>query len=176
MTLPKLVIYAVSLALGQCWISASLALDTTGSLIKFPDNVREFKDVDEKAVCIPARTIVKVVNGTSSEKVKVTILKEGTSSQCKPPAHDEHTEYTIASTDLAKHEYIRKGLSYGTLVVPFKFQLHDRSLQQGATLGGYLGKQLPFGGFNSTYNYTMTPLIFAGGSWANVPQTQPNGS
>jgi hypothetical protein len=176
MTLPRLAVYVVFFASGQCWISASLAFDTTGSLIKFPDNA-EFKDTDEKPVCIPAGTIVKVI-GSSADVVKVKIVEVGKdpSSNCNNPPKEP--EYKIASTELAKHDYMRRGLSYGTLVVPFKFQLHDHSLQQGVTLGGYLGFQTPFpaGRWDHPYNFTWTPLLFAGGSWASAAQTQPNGS
>ena len=89
-----------------------------------------------------------------------------------------YEEFKIPAAELAKHDYIRRGLSYGSLVVPFKYQTHDHSLQQGVTIGGYLGVQLPFGldGLESNYDFTFTLLIFAGGSWATLSQTQTNGS
>jgi len=158
---------------------AALAFDSNGSLLKFPDAVTEFKDAKGDKVCIPAGTVVRVINGTSADSVKVKIeslAKAKESAGCPLPKTDTYAEYTITTADLAKHDYIRRGISYGTLVVPFKYETHDHSLQPGVTLGGYLGMQWPFGGLDGNYNFTVTPLIFAGGSWANVPVSQSNGT
>ncbi|HET7765741.1 MAG TPA: hypothetical protein VFK92_11695 [Burkholderiales bacterium] len=161
------------------FISPALAFDTNGSLLKFPDNATEFKNGAGSKVCIPAGTVVRVINGTTADSVKVrveSLKKAKPSVDCSLPQIEPYAEYTISTADLAKHDYIRRGISYGTLVVPFKYQTHDHSLQPGVTLGGYLGLQWPFWGLDSDYNFTVTPLVFAGGSWATTPQSQPNGS
>jgi hypothetical protein len=59
----------------------------------------------------------------------------------------------------------RTGWSYGTLVVPYKFQFKgDRSLSGGATLGGYLGYRV------TRLGTTVQPIFFAGATKVDVPK------
>jgi hypothetical protein len=60
----------------------------------------------------------------------------------------------------------RSGYSYGTLTVPYKYQLKgDRSLGGGATLGGYVGRR------TETFGLSNQLVAFAGVTKVDVPVT-----
>jgi len=66
-------------------------------------------------------------------------------------------EFFVAANDLKDAD--REGLDFGTLVVPFKFQLSDKKAVTGsATLGGYVGYRLPW----DIAGMRVRPVLFAG--------------
>ena len=81
---------------------------------------------------------------------------------------------TVGQSLLLDPEMLRKspperfGWTYGTLVVPYKYQIKgDRSLSGGATLGGYAGfRGSPFG------SPSLVFMGFAGATKVDVPTTK----
>lgn len=73
----------------------------------------------------------------------------------------------IHPTVLTGLRHDRKGWSFGTLTVPYKHQISgDRSLSGGASLGGYLGRRVPFLGISTQ------AIAFAGVTKVDVPTTK----
>ena len=149
-------------------------------------------------VCVPARTnLLGVGKGTlnangSVKEMSIFSLK----APAVPPvlatsSPDEVKEAQAAAATAAAQcgtvpvaavgqavlldpEMLRKspperfGWTYGTLVVPYKYQVQgDRSLSGGATLGGYAGfRGSPFGGPSLVF------MGFAGATKVDVPTTR----
>jgi hypothetical protein len=79
------------------------------------------------------------------------------------------TSYTIAKEELNKYDFKRSGVTFGGLVVPFKFRLGgDQAVTSSSTVAPYLG-------FTSRYlqffGLSLDPVITAG--LAFVPVTNP---
>ena len=81
----------------------------------------------------------------------------------------------IGQTIVLSHERIdttnpvRKGITFGTLLIPYKYFLgDDKAFTGGSTLGGYLGYRVDrtgFSGFESNF------VVFAGATSIAVPET-----
>jgi hypothetical protein len=60
----------------------------------------------------------------------------------------------------------RRGWAYGTLLVPYKYQMKgDRTLAGSASLGGYIGYR------NTLLGTSTQPIFFAGATKVDVPTT-----
>lgn len=71
------------------------------------------------------------------------------------------------STDVLSTIRSRSGWSFGTLTVPYKYQIRgDRSLSGSATLGGYMGRRTELLGLS------QQSIVFAGLTKVDVPVTQ----
>jgi hypothetical protein len=78
-----------------------------------------------------------------------------------------YTEFYVSAADVNVAAY-RAGWDYGTLVVPFKFQLSGKhSLTGSATIGAYAGYRLPI----DLPNFSFNPIIFAGASQISTSAT-----
>ncbi|HTT98949.1 MAG TPA: hypothetical protein VMF58_12930 [Rhizomicrobium sp.] len=80
------------------------------------------------------------------------------------------TQFYVSANDL-DHTATRAGWDFGTLVVPFKFQMSDKSIVTGsATLGGYVGYNfgLDMPGFR------VSPVVFVGVS--DISMTNSGGT
>ena len=77
--------------------------------------------------------------------------------------------YKITWTDAKKSGIARIGITYGALVVPFKYQLSgDKAFTGSATLGAYIGYRW----VDVHYlQVTVTPIAFAGASNISVSGT-----
>jgi len=72
----------------------------------------------------------------------------------------------IPSKLLADSPPDRYGWTFGTLVVPYKYQVKgDRSLSGGATLGGYVGYR------NTIRGISTQLIVFGGATKVDVPRT-----
>lgn len=84
---------------------------------------------------------------------------------CK--AEEQPAENSIVALDPAMLKSVppkRSGLTFGTLVVPYKYHLKgDQSLGGGATLGGYLGWRY------QAWGYDLQAVGFAGATKVDVP-------
>jgi hypothetical protein len=87
------------------------------------------------------------------------------------PIYDD-TQFYVGGSDL-DHTATRSGWDFGTLIVPFKFQMSDKSLVTGsATLGGYVGYNI---GLNMP-GFRVSPVAFVGVSDISMPQSGGSGS
>lgn len=78
-------------------------------------------------------------------------------------------EFFVEESDAEGAE--REGFDFGTLVVPFKFELSDKSaVTASASLGAYLGYRIPF-----LKALDLRPVLFAGLSEVPVEQTGDDG-
>lgn len=104
-------------------------------------------------------------NGAENRALfKVIETKEATAGCDKPLAKGT----TVAvSNDVLSTMRTRQGWSFGTLMVPYKYQLKgDRSIAGGATLGGYLGYRKEVDAAAAQY------IGFVGLTKVGVPVTQ----
>lgn len=69
-------------------------------------------------------------------------------------------DYTIDKATHEKLDYSYVGLTYGALVIPFKWQFHDHSIAGSASLGPYVGYQL--GKSWGDFGINITPLASFG--------------
>ncbi len=90
---------------------------------------------------------------------------------CQEPAKDcssnrvvEGNEYEISAEKLEKTATSTIGFDYGTLVVPFKYQLHDNTITGNTTVGQYLGYKL------SSTGLSVMPVISAGLGVVSISQ------
>ena len=80
------------------------------------------------------------------------------------------TQFFIDTKDLENAD--REGLDFGTLVVPFKFQMSDESaITTSATLGGYVGYRIPI----DFIGLRIRPVAFVGLSEVPVSQIGSDG-
>lgn len=81
------------------------------------------------------------------------------------PIFDD-TQFFVGASDL-DHTSSRAGWDFGTLVVPFKFQMSDKSIVTGsATLGGYVGYNIGL----DLPGFRVSPVGFVGVSEISLPQ------
>jgi hypothetical protein len=65
----------------------------------------------------------------------------------------------------------RRGWTYGTLIVPYKYQFRgDRSMSGGATVGGY------FGWRQTAWATGLQYVVFGGATKVDVPKTNADGA
>lgn len=86
----------------------------------------------------------------------------------------------VNQTVLLKHDRIhsfnpvRKGVSFGTLIVPYKYHPGgDSTFSGGTTLGGYLGYRVDRTGFTG---FETNFISFAGTTTIAVPETSADGT
>jgi hypothetical protein len=71
---------------------------------------------------------------------------------------DEHTQYKISYTSLSQNAYRRTGVTFGALIVPFKFHLGgSNKLSSSSTIAPYVGFRGP-----APFGLTFTPVVSAG--------------
>jgi hypothetical protein len=104
---------------------------------------------------------------TSESEYKVAFPADKAISACNIPMGTEEwvlpgVSYTIEKTDFDVSAFAMRGVTYGALVIPFKYQLTgDKQFAGGASLGGYLGYRLDF---LNKLGITATPIAFMGAS------------
>jgi len=79
---------------------------------------------------------------------------------CKADRVDTTNTYTVSKADLAQTDYLRTGVTFGGLVVPFKYRLGgDRGIITSATIAPYVGFRT---GLGSSWGLSFTPIFSAG--------------
>jgi hypothetical protein len=82
---------------------------------------------------------------------------------------DSHNLYTMDKAAVEKMNYTRHGWAIGMLAVPYKFQLHDKSISSALSLGPYVGYRTENGG-------TALAWVVSAGLINNIPVAQVNGT
>jgi hypothetical protein len=145
-----------------------------GDILKLYTNVAEFEvigdDLDAKH-CAPKGSVLAVTSDRNDllsvrfKKVppgKDHALMEETPSEdavnkCKPIVND-YTQYEIGKGVLLRHAFRRSGVTFGALVVPFKFYVSgDRTITTSSTIAPYIGFRLP-----QSFSLTVTPIASVG--------------
>lgn len=152
-------------------VSAQSQSTLDGYKITAPVNVIATRSDDSgKKVCIPAKTSLVILR-TSDSEYKVSSNSEAEIAACKIPEGTEAAilpgvSYTLSKVEVEKSAFAMRGVTYGALVIPFKYQLKgDKQFEGGASLGGYLGYR-----FETLHNIgiTATPIAFMGASNISV--------
>ncbi len=107
-------------------------------------------------------------NQKSNQKSKQKCEQE-CEQECEKDIKEGAT-ITVPLSVLADNVPDRYGLSYGALVVPFKFQLtHDHQFSGSATVGPYVGYRIDK---TSLYGWALTVVGFAGASNISITETK----
>jgi hypothetical protein len=158
-----------------------------GDLLKLRVTVGTFREVgaNGKVYCAPKGSVLTVSDedqGVLSVRFKKVpkednmpthLLEENPTGEalnaCSAASRvNDFTQYEIDRATLLKYDFRRTGVTFGALVVPFKFYLSgERKITASSTIAPYLGFRGP-----STFGLTLTPVISAG--LGLVPVTDPN--
>ena len=146
-----------------------------GDRLSFPFNVtgkylKEDGSVDTE-VCIPAKTTLRGMGKQDNEGLVVQLANVfGKPVDCKDEKTtvDGKRPILIGKNVLERMTPSRYGLTYGALVVPFKYQLNgDKEFKGGSSVAPYLGYR-----FDPNYLGVGVKLIgFLGGGTISVEQT-----
>jgi len=146
-----------------------------GDRISFPINIKaayEKNDGTQQDICIPAsvslRGLGKVDNDTLI--VKLATIKE-TVKDCSDEGIDipSYHKITLPSEVMTKLTPNRFGLTYGSLVVPYKYHVSgSKSFNGNSTIGPYLGYRFDK---NGTLGAAVKVVAFVGGSVTEVTRT-----
>jgi len=146
-----------------------------GDHIRLVTTITGFKAVSEgdtnKALCAPAgaRLSVSKLVGTDLH-VRFLTIEDAPWYATKPdpealamcPADKRvklYTDYKITATTITNVDYKRSGVTFGGLVVPFKFRLgKSKELVSSATIAPYVG----FRTASSIFGLYFTPVLAAG--------------
>lgn len=128
----------------------------------------------------PAGSVLTVdsdvfLDADSTRKVRVSFrgcrLLTACLGSCQEPAKDcssnrvvEGNGYEIAVEKLEKSATNTVGFDYGTLVVPFKYQLHDNTITGNSTVAQYLGYKFTSAGLS------IMPVFSAGLGVVSISQ------
>lgn len=134
---------------------------------------------DGKIYCAPAGTKLAVhVETEALSYVRVLSFKDvddtstGTGNTCKEPDRlSPAYDYQIDTTTLHRLDARRTGVSFGGLIVPFKFRLGANELVSSTTIAPYVGYRT---GLADRVGLVFTPVISAG--LALTPVADPAGS
>jgi hypothetical protein len=121
-------------------------------------------------VCIPGGTTMVVI-GQQKKDNTIMVILNSTETDCYNSGGgkqelDTKTAFIVNLDDLRNSGFTRTGITYGTLVVPFKYQLTgDKDFTGSATLGGYVGFRYET---RKWIGITLTPILFVGASSNSV--------
>ncbi len=137
------------------------SLKLQGKKIK-PDNT------EGDVVCIPGDTPLRGLGSVTNDEIRFQIIDKGI-KDCSTNVELE-TDSAILVKDEANtiknNPYSRFGLTYGSLLIPYKLQLSGkRDVMGGSTIGGYLGRRFAHPG--SEFDF----VGFIGGTSVPVSQT-----
>ncbi len=155
---------------GVAW-AANDDIKYQGDKISFPVNVRGTAETNNHtAVCIPRGTALRGLSDLTQTGLRVRIANVfGKPVDCdtqQPISADEAillSQQTV--TDSAASRY---GLTYGGLVVPFKYYFNgDGEFRSGGTVAPYVGYRFD----RDSYGFGMKFIGFLGGAGVPVEQT-----
>lgn len=130
-----------------------------------------FRDADATAgtsvFCAPAESELKVVREEAGDLlVRFTrVGKNGDAGADLQCAADKLVKAQFIAYRIAKAaftagaDFKRTGVSFGALIVPFKFRTGDREIVSSSTVAPYLGWRT---GWGSTRGVSFTPIFSAG--------------
>jgi hypothetical protein len=152
----------------------------TGDRIKYRFTTLEVKATklgnggETRSVCVPSGTSMHglgkgtLVDGGTSKERSLFSLREAptdTNGECEAAKLVKKGETVLLDPEMLRQSPPdRYGWTFGTLVVPYKYQVKgDKSVSGGATLGGYAG-------FRATvYGTSAMGIVFAGATKVDVP-------
>lgn len=113
--------------------------------------------------CAPSGSELKVIREDANDLVvRFTRVGKG-QGECgsaQGAVVEEFVAYRIEKRRLAADaDFRRTGVSFGALIVPFKFRTGDKEIVSSATVAPYLGWRT---GWFSSYGVSFTPLFSAG--------------
>ena len=128
-------------------------------------DVEEFPKVGSSKFCAPAGSRM-VVSSEDDNSLYVRFLDtnalDGAKDGCPKVGYalvNTYSTYVVAKNTFLRTDYRRSGVTFGGLVVPFKFRLgKSKELVSSSTIA-------PFVGFRTawlTYGLTFTPVVAAG--------------
>jgi hypothetical protein len=131
------------------------------------------KTTEEKTICIPGLTRMEVI-GQDNEGLIVILKSKAIDCLSKKELKSGGVGYRIKKDDLKNKGFMRVGITYGTLVLPFKYQLTgNQDFTGSSTVGGYVGYRWEW---MHNLGTTLTPIVFAGASLIPVNETNENNS
>ncbi|MGA2782616.1 MAG: hypothetical protein ABSF13_11975 [Smithella sp.] len=135
-----------------------------GDRISFPIKVTVKADKD---YCIPAESTLLGMGVLDDNRGLDVKIKKGT-TECDKTIVPDNVVGTIDSATMKKN-HSRFGLTYGTLVVPFKYHLYgSKEFNGDSTVGPYLGYRFDK---NTWWGIDLKLVGFAGASAIKVNQT-----
>jgi len=117
----------------------------------------------------PAATAGKVqLNKSESWFFYKPTYEERTATNSTVPVNS-HDLYTMDKAAIEKMDYYRHGWAFGVLLVPYKYQLSDKSFGSALSVGPYVGYRQDARGSSVTY-------VVSAGLVNNIPVELANGS
>jgi hypothetical protein len=112
--------------------------------------------------CAPSDSELKITREVGDALVlRFTRVGRDSEKQCgTSTAVDTYIAYRITKARLTQNtDFKRTGVSFGALIVPFKFRTGDKEIVSSATVAPYLGWRT---GWFSSFGVSFTPLFSAG--------------
>lgn len=122
--------------------------------------------------CAPSASELKITREVGDALVlRFTHVGKDSEKQCgTSTAVETYIAYRITKSRLTQNtDFKRTGVSFGALIVPFKFRTGDKEIVSSATVAPYLGWRT---GWGSSFGVSFTPLFSAG--LGLVPVTNPD--
>lgn len=156
-----------------------------GDRLSFPVRIegeyKPFDSDDYKKVCIPAGTTLRGLGKTDDGSyVNVRLrkpyisFKDEVSVECDGKAETIPDDVAIRINKSDLHDLVpdRFGLTYGALVVPFKYHFGgSKSFEGNSTVGPFLGYRFD----KSGYGFGVKAIAFVGGAAIRVNRNDENG-
>ncbi|WP_347703289.1 hypothetical protein [Roseateles paludis] len=151
-------------------------LFSVGDRLRLKSNATDFK-LGEATANAPAGTCLRIT-AISADKTVTHVIRESDDmplgSKCHSHKHslelktDSNTDlkdaeiYVVPTATLEASAHTRYGWVYGPMVVPFKYFMHDHSIEPSQSLGMYLGYRI------STFNRGISLVGTAGAATMKV--------
>jgi hypothetical protein len=91
--------------------------------------------------------------------------------RCEDSLVNNYTSYKIDRDELLTHDFKRSGVTFGGLLIPFKYRLSgDKGFVSSSTVAPYVGFRTRY---LQTFGVSFTPILSAGVAF--VPVRNPNG-
>jgi len=141
-----------------------------GDRISFPFNIN-VKDGNNNTYCIPAGSTLLGMGPISTDGTLTVLNKKKIIEDCSKEKKEVSTivALIIDKDTMDKYKPNRFGLTYGTLVVPFKYHLYgSKEFNGDCAVGPYLGYRFDKNGW---WGLDFKLVGFAGASAVKVNQT-----
>jgi hypothetical protein len=150
--------------------NAQLANDTDnfyGDSLRPSVNIQAKLKIEQTDVCIPGGTRLMVI-GQSALSLFVKVKLGDNRKECDGVNElSERVAYEVTKSDVRESGTTRTGITYGALVVPFKYQTSGaKDFVGSAAVGGYAGYRFED---LRKLGITATPIAFMGASNISVP-------
>jgi hypothetical protein len=141
--------------------------------LSFPVNIKGKLDRDQSDICIPHGTTLRGMSDLTQQGLKVRLANVfGNPIDCTNPSANKTIpageQITISEADVKNARPSRYGLTFGGLVVPFKYHLNgDKEFRPGSTVAPYIGYRFD----KNTIGASLKLVGFLGGAGVSVEQT-----